>query len=333
MNLINKLQLSLAGQLNQVNEITLSCIESNIKLLNEAGSYFLQSGGKRLRPILTLLCSNMFAYTKDDNNIKLASAIELIHAATLLHDDVIDGSMMRRFKKTVNAIWENKTSILIGDILLSHAFKLMIECKSFEALECLSDVVNKIILGELQQLDLYKDSIMISEKQYYEIIANKTAHLFAGACKVAGIIAEQDQDILQSLYNFGYQLGILFQITDDALDYKMNSNLGKNAGDDFLEGKITLPIILLVENATIEHKNRIKALFSTETRTLSEFNEILQLMLYYNIHEKLSYIILQIKQNIYEILENIEVRDLIQKKYLYDITNYCADRMLLLNTN
>ena len=327
MTFIDQLHLELATQISRVNEITFSCVESNINLLNEAGSYFLKSGGKRLRPILTLICSNMFEYKKDDNNIKLASAIELIHAATLLHDDVIDGSMVRRFKQTVNGIWENKTSILIGDLLLSHAFKLMIETKSLEALECLSDIVNKMILGELQQLDYLKSSLMISKDQYYQIIENKTAHLFAAACKVAGIIAEKDNNILHFLYEFGNQLGLLFQITDDALDYQIHSGNGKNVGDDFLEGKITLPIILLLENAKTEEKIYITNLFARAERSLKDFNEVLHLINHYKINDIISNVITQIENNIYATLNKIEVDNNTQKNYLYDITKYCANRI------
>lgn len=244
------LKNSVAERLKVVDQIILDVAKSKVELVPQIVNHLTQSGGKRIRPILTLACAQIIGCTNPDI-CKLAAAVEFIHTATLFHDDVIDESEMRRGQKTASNIWGNKASILIGDFLLSHAFKLMTDTRSLEALSLLSDTSITITESEVWQLDLI-GNIDISIENYMELIHGKTASLFAASCAVSGHLAENlDPNIQTSLYEFGRILGILFQISDDYLDYYASqSEFGKVIGSDFCEKKITLPLILLLQSVS-----------------------------------------------------------------------------------
>ena len=232
--------------LESTNTLILEKLDSKVPLIHDIASYLILSGGKRLRPILTScsfhLVNSKLQYKK--NHIGLAAAVEFIHAATLLHDDVVDESKKRRGNLSANEVWGNKTSVLVGDFLFSRAFQLMTKYGNVEILKILSDTSVTISEGEVLELSNDKDPT-INEDVYFEVINGKTASLFSAACQVGAISAGASKKEIESLKSFGTNFGMSFQLVDDAIDYSSNNNLlGKNIGDDFKEGKITLPIIL-----------------------------------------------------------------------------------------
>jgi len=232
--------------LGAINSMILQKLESNIPLIHEIASYLILSGGKRLRPLLTSCSYRLFERNAKNgiHHIGLAAAVEFIHAATLLHDDVIDESKKRRGNLSVNEVWGNKTSVLVGDFLFSRAFQMMAKHGNNAVLKLLSDTSVIISEGEMLELSNDKDPT-INEDLYYDVINGKTASLFSAACQVGGISAQGSDKEIKSLKSFGTNFGMSFQLIDDAIDYSSsNSTLGKNIGDDFKEGKVTLPIIL-----------------------------------------------------------------------------------------
>jgi len=234
------------GDLETINSIIIEKLGSNIPLIHEIASYLILSGGKRLRPLLTSCSFRLFEKNTNENinHIGLAAAVEFIHAATLLHDDVIDESKKRRGNLSVNEVWGNKTSVLVGDFLFSRAFQLMAKYGNTAVLKLLSDTSVTISEGEMLELSNDKDPT-INEDIYYDVINGKTASLFSAACQVGGISAQGSDKEVEYLKSFGANFGMSFQLIDDAIDYSSsNITLGKNIGDDFKEGKITLPIIL-----------------------------------------------------------------------------------------
>ena len=234
------------GDLETINSIIIEKLGSNIPLIHEIASYLILSGGKRLRPLLTSCSFRLFEKNtiENINHIGLAAAVEFIHAATLLHDDVIDESKKRRGNLSVNEVWGNKTSVLVGDFLFSRAFQLMAKYGNTAVLKLLSDTSVTISEGEMLELSNDKDPT-INEDIYYDVINGKTASLFSAACQVGGISAQGSDRELEYLKSFGANFGMSFQLIDDAIDYSSsNITLGKNIGDDFKEGKVTLPIIL-----------------------------------------------------------------------------------------
>jgi octaprenyl-diphosphate synthase len=241
-----------AADMARVNELIISYAESEIPLIGQMVRHLVLSGGKRLRPILTLLCARMLGYS-GSRHIALASAVEFIHTATLLHDDVVDESHLRRGLATARDVWGNKASVLVGDFLLSRAFQLMVADGSLKVLKILSDASAIIAQGEVLQLTT-SNELTTSEAQYLDVIIGKTATLFAAATEIGAVIT--DQEALEPvLREFGLSLGIAFQIMDDALDYVAEQGkLGKTVGDDFREGKITLPVIHAYGQGSAEEK-------------------------------------------------------------------------------
>ena len=232
--------------LELTNTLILEKLDSNVPLIHKIASYLILSGGKRLRPLLTFCCYNLIEEKNKNNKnyIGLAAAVEFIHAATLLHDDVVDESKKRRGNLSANEVWGNKTSVLVGDFLFSRAFQLMAKYGNLEILKVLSDTSVTISEGEMLQLSNDKDPT-INEDVYLQVINGKTASLFSAACKVGGISSGANDKEVKCMKSFGTNFGMSFQLIDDAIDYSStNESLGKNTGDDFKEGKITLPIIL-----------------------------------------------------------------------------------------
>lgn len=227
----------------RVNETILSRTGSDVALIPEIAQHLLSLGGKRLRPMLTLAFAHLNAYT-GEGHVKLAAAVEFMHTATLLHDDVVDESDLRRGGPSARKLWGNEASVLVGDFLLGQAFRMMVEVGSLPCLDVLSHAASVIAEGEVMQLAAAKNTTT-SEDDYLAVIQGKTAALFAAAAEVGPIIANASETHRQACRNYGTDLGIAFQLIDDALDYGGTSaKLGKNIGDDFREGKITLPVVL-----------------------------------------------------------------------------------------
>lgn len=232
-----------AGDMNLVNAVILGRMQSQIPLIPELAGHLIAGGGKRMRPMLTLASARLVGYTGARHH-RLAAAVEFIHTATLLHDDVVDGSDLRRGRRTANTIWGNAATVLVGDFLFSRAFELMVEDGSLNVLKILSAASAVIAEGEVNQLTAVR-KVDLGEERYLDIIGAKTAALFAAACRVAAVVAERREAEELALDAYGRNLGIAFQLVDDAIDYVSDAGtMGKAAGDDFREGKVTLPVIL-----------------------------------------------------------------------------------------
>ncbi len=240
--------------MERVNATIVARTGSDVAMIPEVANHLISSGGKRLRPMLTLAMARLAGY-RGDGHIKLAAAVEFMHTATLLHDDVVDESDMRRGKAAARMLWGNEASVLVGDFLLGQAFKMMVEVGNLHALEILSAAAAVIAEGEVMQLGAAKNTAT-TEDEYLAVIRGKTAELFAAACEVGPALAVKDKAELAACRSFGMNLGIAFQLIDDALDYGGKSaKLGKNVGDDFREGKITLPVVLSFRRGNAEERD------------------------------------------------------------------------------
>lgn len=254
LSAIDRLQQVTDADMALVNETILSRMQSPVALIPELAGHLISSGGKRLRPMLTLASAKLIGYD-GVRHIGLATAVEFIHTATLLHDDVVDESTLRRGKKTANLIWGNQPTVLVGDFLFSRAFELMVKSDSLRVLKILSSASSVITEGEVLQLTTAND-LSTTEEKYLEVITAKTAVLFAAACEVAGVVADQSENVISALEAYGRNLGIAFQLIDDAMDYSSKqATMGKNTGDDFREGKITLPVILAYRRGTDDERD------------------------------------------------------------------------------
>ena len=274
---------SLVGnKLDSVSQQIKYKLASEINLIHKMTSYHFKSGGKRIRPLLTLGSAKLCGYENGNRDINLAACIELIHNATLLHDDVIDNSDLRRGIQSSNAIWGNQSSILVGDYLFSRCFEIMVEDGSHEILKLLSSTSSKIAQGEVLQLE-YKGELDILEETYLNIINSKTATLFAAATRVGACITNKSKKEKDALESYGRNLGLAFQIADDALDYYSTKTIfGKEIGKDFYEGKVTLPIIFLCQKANPDEKIFLEKIFKKKNRSKLEFYEIQKLIKKYN---------------------------------------------------
>ncbi len=246
---------------------------SDVELVQKMTDYHMKTGGKRLRALLTLGTAKLCGYTKGSRDVNLAACVELIHSATLMHDDVIDEGVVRRGKETLNRVWNNHSSVLVGDYLLSRCFEMMVEDGNIEVLKLLSSTSSKIAQGEVLQLQ-HKGEVDMLEETYLKIISAKTAELFAAATKVGAILSNSNKKEKDALEFYGRNLGLTFQIADDTLDYNAELKLfGKKIGQDFFEGKITLPIILLYQKLGIEEKNNLINMFSKDTRDKDDLDK------------------------------------------------------------
>jgi len=242
-----------ADDMRQVNHVIIDRMQSEIPLIPELAGHLIAGGGKRMRPMLTLASAKLLDYAGARQH-KLAAAVEFIHTATLLHDDVVDQSDLRRGKRTANIIWGNPASVLVGDFLFSRSFELMVEDGSLRVLKILSHASAVIAEGEVNQLTAQR-LVGLGEERYLNIIASKTAALFAAACRIAAVIAERDDATEAALDAYGRNLGIAFQLVDDAIDYASDAEtMGKGVGDDFRDGKMTLPVILAYARGSDEDR-------------------------------------------------------------------------------
>jgi octaprenyl-diphosphate synthase len=250
---MNALVALVAGDLRHVNQVILDRMQSEIPLIPELAGHLIAGGGKRMRPMLTLACAQLLEYGGTRHH-KLAACVEFIHTATLLHDDVVDGSGLRRGRRTANIIWGNAASVLVGDFLFSRSFELMVEDGSLKVLRILSNASAVIAEGEVNQLTAQRQ-VGLGEERYLAIISAKTAALFAAGCRIAAVVAERDDGVELALDAYGRNLGIAFQLVDDALDYASDAEtMGKGVGDDFREGKMTLPVILACARGSDEDR-------------------------------------------------------------------------------
>ena len=284
MRKISKADLSLRNlkklikkEFNETDKLIRNQINSDVNRIPNLSKHIIDLGGKRLRPMLTISCAKMLK-VRNKNHIKLAAAVELLHTATLLHDDVVDESNYRRGEKTSHTLWDNKSSILVGDFLLGKAFQLMVETNSLECLNILSKAASIIAEGEVLQL-VETSNVNIRKINYLKIIESKTAALFSSACEVGGVVSGANKSQKKKLFNFGKNLGTAFQLIDDALDYHGSSvKMGKNNGDDFFEGKVTLPMIIIFQKGNKEEKNFLNEIMRREKRTEQDFSNTLSLI-------------------------------------------------------
>ncbi|MBR9792386.1 MAG: octaprenyl diphosphate synthase [Gammaproteobacteria bacterium] len=245
---IDQIKALAESDMQAVNQLIQQQVDSDVALINQLGFYIVNSGGKRLRPLLTVLAARALQIESGQHHT-LAAIIEFIHTATLLHDDVVDESTMRRGRETANALFGNQASVLVGDFLYTRSFQMMVELQSMRVMEILSDSTNRIAQGEVQQLMNCNDPDT-TEASYFDVIYGKTARLFEAATQLAAVITGQTAEIEQAMQAYGRHLGTAFQLADDILDYESDSDaMGKNAGDDLAEGKPTLPLLYAMWHA------------------------------------------------------------------------------------
>lgn len=276
-NPLNQLTALLKGDLQAVNALILQRMQSDVAMIPELAGHLIAAGGKRIRPLLTLASAALFGYTGTRQH-KLAACVEFIHAATLLHDDVVDSSDQRRGQASANALFGNEAAVLVGDFLFSRSFQLMIEDGSLDVLRILSNASAVIAEGEVMQLSTANDTDT-TEGQYNRVIRSKTAELFAAACEVGAVVAGRSAAECKAMRDYGMNLGIAFQISDDVLDYAaVRERLGKSLGDDFKEGKMTLPVIRAIAKATPAEKKFWERCLGDLDQSDKDFGEAVALL-------------------------------------------------------
>jgi len=254
---LSEIRAPVAEDMQIVDRLILRRLKSDVTLINQIGHYIIESGGKRLRPLSVLLSARACGY-QGDRHTGLAAVVELIHTATLLHDDVVDGSELRRSRETINSVWGNQGSILVGDFLYSRAFEMMVDLDDMRVMDVLSHATNRIAEGEVLQL-LNCNDPDTTEARYLEVIERKTATLFEAGTRLGAVLSQAPEEMEVAAAQYGLQLGIAFQLVDDALDYRTDDDrLGKNLGDDLAEGKPTLPIIRALEVGTEQERKLLR---------------------------------------------------------------------------
>ncbi len=274
---MEQIQQLMKDDIEKLNQIIINDLSSNIMLINQISNYIIVAGGKRIRPLLVLLSGRLAGGVESDLLYKMAAMIEYIHTATLLHDDVVDESGMRRGRKTSNAVFGNAASVLVGDFIYTRAFQLMVEADSLRLLRLMADSTNQISEGEvLQLLNIGRSDL--TEDEYYQVIKHKTAVLFEAGARVAAIIANAPKEQEEALADYAVSLGTAFQIVDDILDYFGDSNvLGKNIGDDLEEGKVTLPLIYILKYGTVDDIKIIKEAINNPHQ-IKNINKIIEIV-------------------------------------------------------
>lgn len=312
---------AVADDFSAVNELIIGQANSNVGLVEDIGHYLIEAGGKRLRPLLVLLVSNALQYSGTQHHT-LAGVIEFIHSATLLHDDVVDLSDLRRGRPTANAKWGNAPSVLVGDFLYSRAFQMMVAIGDMDIMKILSDTTNTISEGEVQQL-VNANNPDISEQNYFDVIHKKTAILFEAACETASVLCHSDTNSRESVRSYGYHLGMAFQLIDDALDYTGNAEeLGKNVGDDLAEGKPTLPLIYAMNKANPED-----ALLISDSIKNSNINELDNIVRIINDSGALDYTMTLAQEHAEKAIECIQfLPDSTYKNAMTDLAHFSVAR-------
>ena len=323
LSAVDTLTQLVSTDLDAVNKAILERMQSPVALIPQLAGHIIAAGGKRLRPLLTLASAKLMDYA-GDKHVGLAACVEFIHTATLLHDDVVDDSDLRRGQESANAIWGNKASVLVGDFLFSRSFELMVLADSLKVMEVLSHASSVIAEGEVLQLITAND-IATTEDAYLEVIQAKTAQLFAAACHVGGLVANASAAQEQALQDYGNNLGIAFQLIDDALDYSAKqATLGKAVGDDFHDGKMTLPVILAVARSNEEEKNFWKRTQEDQNINDGDLEHALSLL---NKHNTIEETVIRARTYGAKAIEALAIfpeRDV--KSALIDIVNFCIER-------
>ncbi len=284
-NPLEKLSDLLEADMAQVDKLILQNMQSEVPLIPKLAKYLISAGGKRIRPLLTLASTALFNGNMD-KSYHLAAAVEFIHTATLLHDDVVDESFERRGQKAANLIYGNQASVLVGDFLFSKSFQMMVESESFEILRILSNASAVIAQGEVLQLSTTND-IGTKMPAYLEVIESKTAALFAASCEVGAVLSNQDEQITKAMQDYGTKLGTAFQIIDDALDYSADQKtLGKELGDDFKEGKMTAPIIFALENASPDERKFWQRTLAEKDQNEDDFDKAMEIISHHKALDK-----------------------------------------------
>lgn len=323
---INPLQIladSLDTDMREVNRLILLNMQSDVALIPQLAQYLIAAGGKRIRPLLTLASTSLFNGPMD-KSYHLAAAVEFIHTATLLHDDVVDESFERRGQKAANLIFGNQASVLVGDFLFSKSFQMMVEGGSLEILSILSNAAAIIAQGEVLQLATTND-IDTKLSSYLTVIESKTAALFAASCEVGAVLSEQDEHIVTAMRHYGMKLGTAFQIIDDALDYSADQKtLGKEIGDDFKEGKMTAPVIFALENATSEERAFWVRTLGNKEQVEKDFDTAMEII---TRHQALERTIALAKQYSKEATQCLApIPDHLYKTCLSELTEYTITR-------
>ena len=274
---LEKLSIALNQDMEQVDALILECMQSEVKLIPQLAKYLISAGGKRIRPLMTLAAAKLFNADMQ-KAYPLAAAVEFIHTATLLHDDVVDESEERRGQKAANLVFGNQASVLVGDFLFSKSFELMVRAESLEILRILSSASAVIAQGEVKQLST-ANNIDTTLDAYMDVIASKTAALFAASCEIGPVLAGASAEDALALKNYGNKIGIAFQIIDDTLDYAADQKkLGKEIGDDFKEGKMTAPVIYALENATDEEREFWRRTINRKKQKDGDFDTALEMI-------------------------------------------------------
>ncbi len=319
---LKEIQALVSEDMEKVNEKILAQLNSDVPLINQLGFYIIQSGGKRIRPLIANLTAKALNYT-DDKHITCSAFIEFVHTATLLHDDVVDESDMRRGRPTANAEFGNAASVLVGDFIYTRSFQLIAQLKSLRILEVMSDATNVIAEGEVQQLMNVRDP-ETTEANYMKVIYSKTARLFEVATQSTAILAEANSQIEEALQLYGRYLGTAFQLVDDVLDYSANAaKLGKNTGDDLAEGKPTLPLIHAIQKGSSEQSQLIKSIIE-QGGSRDQLDEVLAIL---QEHRSLDYVMNRAKFEAQKAAEVLAVLpDSVYKQALISLAYLSVDR-------
>ena len=319
--MINQIKHLVQNDFLSVNDVIMSKIKTQNELLDNLANHILQSGGKRLRPLMVLLASHACQYQGKDH-ITLAAMIECLHTATLLHDDVIDESTLRRGKTTANEIWGSKASILVGDYLFTQYMQLMLDVGDLHIIRSLTDIADQITCAEIKQLQ-NRHNYNLSLEDYFDVIRSKTSLLFAISARLGALISNSDTEIENALNNYGLHVGNTFQLIDDALDYCSDaSTIGKNIGDDLADGKATLPIIHALQHSNPKQQKMIENSLKYGSR--ESFNEIMEIIKATNAIEYTRNIAQQETKLAIESLHPL--KDSIYKQALIDLANYALHR-------
>lgn len=319
------LQALTAAEIEAVNDVITAQMQSDVPLIPELAGHLINAGGKRMRPMLTIASAKLCGYDAGQRHVNLAAVVEFIHTATLLHDDVVDNSLLRRGFETANSLWDNKSSVLVGDFLFSRSFQLMVADGSLEVLEVLSQASATIAEGEVLQLTT-TNNLETTQDQYWQVITAKTATLFAAATEVGALIADVDDKTRQNLAQYGLALGRAFQLADDILDYQSDAaTFGKTIGDDFREGKVTLPLILALQQASAEQQTALKNLFSFDKEKPEAFDQALEIISQTNALEDSRQIARQESQKAIGHLQGFPASDL--KTALIEAAQFSVDRL------
>jgi octaprenyl-diphosphate synthase len=326
LDIFDKIRLEIWLDLEKIYNLILENIKVPENLVNEVTDYVLKRKGKKIRPIITLLISKMISGKVSDSSIFLACAVELIHIATLLHDDVIDLGKVRNGQISPNQIWDNKTTILAGDFLFSQAFKFMVKAKNLPALDLLSSSSSIIAEGEITQLRLQKEKRIITKEEYFNVIESKTAKLFSSAAACGSIASNGNHEITSKVENFGFLFGTIFQISDDILDYKgIAEEIGKSIGSDFFENKVTLPVIITYSKSNAEDQRFWETRFFENDKSYKDFEYALHLIDKYDSINEISQTITNLKNQAITSIRDIGNNSL-SKELLIELLDFCISR-------